>query len=345
MRQRRQQDDPTLAPWSEVVDYAEWNGILVGNGGSVAIWPDFRYGSLFDVATSGDVPHPLSDEDKELFEAFDTTNFEQILASLKTAGVVAQALELDNAVDALEERYRSVQRGLFEAVHAVHVRWEAVAARTIPALFDILRGYKYVFSTNYDLLLYWGSMHRGGIGFLDYFWGPGTTFDIFDTEIWATRERWTRILFLHGGIHLRRVRGGGTRKLLAADGAILDQFGAEWDEDESPLLVSEGESRDKLSSILSSDYLTFGHQMFGSHEGGLVVFGHSLGEQDDHLVIPMRVWRETPVAVSIRPTQDEDRIIQQKDRIRSRLSPMRDIVFFDSSTHPLGNPDLAVHRA
>jgi hypothetical protein len=313
----------------------------VGNGASVAIWPEFRYSSLFEVATSDRVDNPLSRDDRELFEAFDTTNFEQVLASLKTAAVVSEALSLDDE-DVLEERYESIQRALFQAVHAVHVPWADVAETTTPHLYGALREYEYVYSTNYDLLLYWASMEEGGTGFLDYFWGGSKTFDIFDTEIWATRERWTRILFIHGGIHLRRIRSGGTRKLISADGSILDQFTVRWNEDESPLLVSEGESSDKLASILSSDYLTFAHQMFSAHEGGLVIFGHSLSEQDDHLVIPMRSWRANPVAVSLRPSDDEDEIIQKKDRIRGRLSPMRDVVFFDSSTHPLGDPALAV---
>lgn len=328
-------DGPTLAPWSEVKEYADWTGLLVGNGASIAIWPDFRYGSLFEVAASRDISHPLSTEDKTLFKAFDTKNFEQVLAALKTAGVVVDALELDED-DILEERYESIQRALFDAVHAVHVAWDQVADPQIPDLFKILRRYRFVYSTNYDLLLYWASMERGGKRFLDYFWGPGTTFDVFDTEIWPSRERWTRILFIHGGIHLRRVRGGGTRKLTSSGGSLLDQFSSDWSGEESPLLVSEGESVDKMASILSSDYLTFAHQSFASHDGGLVVFGHSLSEQDDHLVTPMKAWRDTPVAVSIRPSDDEDKIIQQKDHIRSRLSPMKDIVFYDSSTHPLG---------
>jgi hypothetical protein len=156
--------------------------------------------------------------------------------------------------------------------------------------------------------------------------------------------KWTRIMFLHGGIHLRRIRAGGTRQVVASKGSILEQFSTAYSGDESPLLVSEGESSDKLASIMSSDYLAFAHQMFTSHEGGLVVFGHSLAEQDDHLVKPMRSWTENPVAISIRPGDDEERIIQAKDRFRSRLSPMKDIVFFDSTSHPLGSPYLAARR-
>jgi hypothetical protein len=340
MRQRRRDDSPELASWDEVEEYAEWTGLLVGNGASVAIWPDFRYGSLYEISTGG-ISHPLADADIDLFDAFETRNFEHVLASLKTAGMVASALDLDGG-DVMEERYESIQRALFEAVHAMHVSWEDVATRTIPALRGILRDYAYVYSTNYDLLLYWASMDRGGSGFLDYFWGSGGTFDVFDTEIWATRELWTRVFFIHGGIHLRRLRDGGTRKLVAADGSLLAQFESGWEGDESPLLVSEGDSADKMASILSSDYLTFAHRSFSEHQGGLVVFGHSMSEQDDHLVIPMRSWRDQPVAVSIRPNDDGERIIQQKDHIRSRLSPMRDVVFFDSTTHPLGDPEIAV---
>jgi hypothetical protein len=337
-----QQTDTLLPSWAEVNEYAEWTGVLVGNGASIAVWPEFRYGSLYGVATSDAVSHPLTAEDIRLFEAFETENFEQILAALKTAGIVADALDLD--VSTVEARYESAQRAMFEAVHAVHVPWEEVATNTIGRLFDALREYRYVYSTNYDLLLYWASMDRGGKLFLDYFWGEGKTFDGFNTAIWETRKAWTRILFIHGGIHLRRLRSGGTRKVLASDGSILEQFETGYSGDESPLLVSEGDSRDKFASITSSDYLSFAHQMFALHEGGLVVFGHSLSEQDDHLVRPMRSWRGNPIAISMRPKDDEEQLIQEQDRFRSRLSPMKDVVFFDSTTHPLGDRDLTVRR-
>lgn len=337
-------DDGALAPWAEVAEYTDWKGLLVGNGASMVVWPQFGYKTLFGVATSSEVAHALTDDDKTLFAALHTENFEHVLASLKTAAVVNGALGIDR--DALLARYDSTQRALFEAVHAVHVPWSMVGTRTTPALFKALRKYKFVYSTNYDLLLYWASMERGGTGFLDYFWAGAErdTFDVSDTDIWTIREGWTRILFIHGGIHLRRLRDGGTRKVSASEGTILDQFQTGFDGIESPLLVSEGDSDDKLASIRSSDYLTFAHQMFGSHEGGLVVFGHSLSDQDNHLVAPMKQWRGNPVAISIRPNEDRDVIIEEKDRFRSRLSPMKDIVFFDSTTHPLGSESLAARE-
>jgi hypothetical protein len=327
-----------LPSWPDVEDRADWTGLLLGNGASIAIWPQFRYSSLFEVA-SNDVSHPLSNEDERLFEALDTENFEQVLASLKTAGIVGAALDL-GVDELLEARYRSIQRALFDAVHATHVTWDLVARNTVPALFDALTEYQYVFSTNYDLLVYWASMHKGGHRFKDFFWASGTTFDASDTAIWESQEDWTRILFLHGGIHLRRLRGGGTRKVVASDGAILDQFATDYSDDESPLLVSEGESSDKLASITSSDYLSFAYQQFAEHEGGLVVFGQSLGDGDDHLIRPLKSWRKVPIAISMLPSDDEERLVQEQDRYRSRVSPRQSITFFDATTHPLGNADL-----
>jgi hypothetical protein len=58
----------------------------------------------------------------------------------------------------------------------------------------------------------------------------------------------------------------------------------------------------------------------------------------------MRSWRGNPIAISMRPNENEERIIQQQDHFRSRLSPVKDIVFCDSTTHPLGNQELTVQR-
>jgi hypothetical protein len=341
MRQRELRETAELASWEEVASSAEWTGLLVGNGASVAIWAKFRYDSLFGVARSNEIGDPLSVEDLALVDAFNTTNFEHILASLKTARTVARALEVD--VPQLSDRYRSVQRSLFESVHEVHVPWMELPNATSTTRYQALREYRFIYSTNYDLLLYWASMEEGGSGFLDFFWGPGVRFDPFDTEIWTSRDLWTRILFLHGGIHLRRMQSGGTRKVTSDAGNLLSQFETAFDDEDTPLLVSEGESEDKLRSILSSDYLSFGHQSFVRHEGGLAIFGHSLSDADEHLVAPMRAWRDNPIAISIRPADDAT-VIQSKAYYRSRLAPLRDLLFFDSTTHPLGVPNLRVEE-
>ena len=42
--------DGSLIDWGEVADAEEWQGLLLGNGLSVNVWPNFVYDSLFDHA-------------------------------------------------------------------------------------------------------------------------------------------------------------------------------------------------------------------------------------------------------------------------------------------------------
>lgn len=340
-RRRGDQETPDLVRWEDLADSEEWTGLLLGNGASIAVHPAFRYDSLFEMARTDAVEHALQPEDIALFDAFNTTNFEQILASLKTASRVLAALQA--AEPALRERYESIQRALFQAVHAVHVPWLDVSNDVIPRLHDVLRDYSWAYSTNYDLLAYWASMQNGGAGFIDFLWGTGTRFNALDVEPWTDHASWTKIVFPHGGIHLRRLQGGGTRKVTSAGGNLLAQFTAAFEDDETPLLISEGDSADKLRSINSSDYLSFALRALTEHHGGLVVFGHSLGESDDHIVRPIAGWTANPVAVSVRPGNDAD-VVQTKALFRQRLAPNPNVEFFDALTHPLSALAPAAER-
>jgi hypothetical protein len=162
-------------------------------------------------------------------------------------------------------------------------------------------------------------------------------FNPLDTEVWGKDSK---ILFLHGGLHLLRLPDGRTVKRVAEPSRnLLDLFA-----DESahrpgavPLFVSEGEAADKLAVIRSSNYLSFALTTLAKSEGPLVVFGHSLSPQDQHLVDVLRN-RKTPVAVSLRQAAPRD-IIATKANIQNRMGDTP-VLFFNSATHPLGDPAL-----
>ncbi len=328
--------DSSLPDWSELEAAHGWSGILVGNGASRAVWDDFKYQSLYQTATSGGVEHPLTEADRHIFQEMATINFEQVLAGLATARIVCDALGIDSAL--IRERYTSIQRALFEAVSSVHVPWSTETAGTYAIIRRALLPYEYVYSTNYDLISYWAVMAEGGAGFKDYFWEE--VFDITDTEIWG---KVTKILYLHGGIHLARLPSGSTIKRRAREFQnLLQSLGIEGVDGAIPLFITEGQPKDKLSSIYRSDYLSFAFQRFTKHEGPLVVFGQSLGDADQHLVSAMKSWGSRRIAVSIFPTDDHE-IVEFKAKLKRRL-PDADLLFFDSTTHPLGSPDLRIER-
>lgn len=336
----RYEVDGNLASWSDVQRQRQWMGILIGNGASRAVWEPFQYPSLYDKATSEDIEHPLSDADKSVFDALGTRNFESVLAALSTAEIVANALGQDTSV--IMERYESVQTALVEAVDAVHVRWERIPREVLTKIALTLREYRFVYSTNYDLLVYWSIMSVEAEGFKDYFWGVEQAFDPTNTEIWDKEA--TNVLYLHGALHLYHLPWGKTLKRRREPFVnLLDLFKIPHEEGAIPLFVSEGTSEDKLASIYRSDYLAFAHQQFRQHYGPLVVFGHSLGGSDKHLVDAIKGWGHRHVAISMVP-RPATGVVARKHELLDRL-PEAELCFFDATTHPLGDPSLKIREA
>lgn len=72
----------------------------------------------------------------------------------------------------------------------------------------------------------------------------------------------------------------------------------------------------------------------------MVVFGSSLGGQDEHLVEAISESRSRPVAISMRQGAKADLLARQSD-IYQRLG-VEQVFFFDAATHPLGSADLCV---
>ena len=169
--------------------------------------------------------------------------------------------------------------------------------------------------------------------------------DVGNTEVW---QKSTKVLLLHGGLHLYRTGLGQTYKRTAGEwGNLLDDFGTPIPEQDGavPLFVSEGSSNDKLRSIYTSDYLSFAYTQFSRHSGPLVIFGHTLDSQfDRHLVNAIRGSKNRVLAIGLHPPTSEASVVQLKARWVEKFSNF-ELKFFDSSTHPLGSPELHVEQA
>jgi hypothetical protein len=326
--------DPGLPGWDDTKKKYNWSGLLVGNGASQAVWSRFGYASLYETALQTDLDHSLSDADQRLFDAMGTKNFEAVLGALAVAKMVG--LALDQPIELIEERYESTRQALVSAVHIVHIPWMRLSSAAKEAIRNEMLNYDTVFSTNYDLLTYWAIMYESGDGFKDYFWSE--QFDVSDVEIW---DKCTKVLYLHGGLHLYRLPYGATFKRSAALGRnLLDLFGTPYKNGALPLFISEGKSEDKLRSIYNSDYLSFSFSQFARYPGPMVIFGQGLHESDSHIVAAMQSWGHRPIAISMRSGDDKE-IMARKASLLKTL-PKANLCFFDASTHPLGSPDLRI---
>ncbi len=174
-----------LATWEDVAAEYRWRNLLVGNGLSAHVWERFHYDSLYDEACNGGFLDP---DDQSLFEAFDTENFELVLSALSTSIQTLDAL--GEETDDLFARYNSVQVALGEAVRAVHPELMDFPDDTRAAVRAALREHHFVFTTSYDLILYWAAGYGETFsGFKDYFWSRGLEFESDNVEVTGPATR------------------------------------------------------------------------------------------------------------------------------------------------------------
>lgn len=323
--------DAGLCAWPDLKTSCDCTGLLVGNGASRAVWRNFAYDSLFERAQRVR-NKPLGQTDLALFKSMGTNNFEQVLSALNTTVKVNAALAISSSSPL--NRYYAIKEALIHAVRSVHIPWKLVQPTTLQALNDELRNYRSIYSTNYDLLNYWAIMHNPD-GFKDLFWAD-SGFDVSNTV-----TQGTRILYLHGGLHLIKNLDGSTRKRSAAGSTLLDGFAINTPGD-VPLFVSEGNAQDKLSAIRDSDYLTWCYGELASHDGALCIFGHSMGAEDQHIVHAIQQAGIKTLAVSVFPLSEASIISQKQHYARIFMGQGVRLEFFDSTTHPLGAAELNV---
>jgi hypothetical protein len=158
-------------------------------------------------------------------------------------------------------------------------------------LKNALASFHHIYTTNYDLWIYWSIM-RGPSGFNDYFRldpcrvpGQWTCFSPVGAR---SLELASNVLYLHGALHLYETPWGQTVKLSSSvdEGRLLDRFANSNERvgPVAPLFVSEGTWEQKAAAIGRSDYLSLAFDHFGERQGPLVVFGHSLSDSDGHIV-------------------------------------------------------------
>jgi len=297
-------------------------GLLLGNGASQGLWSKFAYHSLFEIARDPERLHPLGPVDQALFEDMGTVNFEAVLSAFATTKMVCGHLKKE--FGDVDERYQSIRTSLIEAINAIHVPFERVTSEQKELLGDILSRYRYVYTINYDLLPYWAMMEtKDKWKWKDFLWGPDQSFDSSDSHEW--NDAGTRLLYLHGALHLYHDLFGNTKKkVFQEDGTdLLAQFDVdgEW----IPLFVSEGTFKDKLRSIRRNDYLSFAYWKLSFHRGPLVIFGCGLdSDYDQHIVDAMKQWGKYDNMIN---GDWAMRHVRDKSRFRStrELVPLRSL--------------------
>lgn len=324
-----------------VLDFAEieddgWESLLLGNGMSINVSSKFAYESLRDEI---DFPKPLDSPEREIFELFRTTDFELVLGKLQDT--MALAAILGKEVAPYRKRFNKIQEALGTTLQEVHPKWGTeVPEETLEALRLEFESYRRIFTTNYDLLLYWATASNIK-HFRDCFWSERNAFDPADCDVGSNH---TATYYLHGALHLVVEGSGVTRKLTrkpSERGRLLDQFGKlDKDSGARPLLVTEGSSAGKLEVIEENPYLCHAYRTLKKDRGSLLIFGQSLRDQDHHLVDAINANPHRRVAISMH-CKSKDELHETRHKLLSKLR-VEKVYFFDAATHPLGKSRPAI---
>lgn len=325
--------DAHLATWPDLNQRHPCDALLLGNGASRALWKPFGYFSLFEEAQRAGRKKGLGVSDQALFKSLGTELFEPVLTTLNHTVRANAALAINSTAPL--NRYYSIKEALIHAVRTVHLPWQLMPTTTQASINQALREYRSVYTSNYDLVLPWAMQHAPQ-GFAALFDEQG----FFDLR--RTRSEGTRVMHLHGGLHLLKLPDGSTRQRSAECAELLDGFAVNIP-GEVPLFVNEERSDEKLRAIRNSDYLGWCLTQLAQESQGLCLFGQHLDSTDQHLLEAIRQARPAHLSIAIRPLSEAS-VINQKQHFMDRFGdlPGTEVYFFDASTHPMGLAELAL---
>ena len=278
--------------------------LLLGNGFSIACRPSiFTYGSLFKQADFSETPRL-----PKVFDAIGTTDFEQVIRVLEDA---AQAIRFyptatTRVSEQMAEDAERLKDILIQTVANNHpkipndIRKEQFwGCRQFLAHFlGLDNSGGRVYTLNYDLLLYWTLMH-------DHM-PPDDPIDLATNDGFGRDEdtepeyvNWMgengahasaqRVHYLHGALHLFDA-GTELQKYtwINTGRPLLKQAREAMRNRKFPLFVAEGKSDQKLTKIKHSAYLYHSYKSFSAQmeqkDDALFIFGHSLAENDQHIL-------------------------------------------------------------
>jgi hypothetical protein len=313
------------------------DGLLLGNGASMAVHTGFGYSSLFETARAN--AH-ITTEVAAVFDAFGVKDFELVLRRLWQAKVVNRTLGIQ--AGRVEEAYGQVRSALISTVRDVHISHDD-AVKHLKPIYKFMHGFQTVVSLNYDLVVYWALMESKEElgGWLKDCFAYGEFADDWEEKRKPYNADGATLLFYpHGNLVLARYFDESERKIKAAGGQdLLDRILAEWEGEHAvPLFVCEGMSDHKVNSIAGSSYLQRVYREVLPNMGeSLAVYGRAMGDQEEHILRKLKQARPKRVAVSVYQG-NEEYMRHAKDKLQEAGFP--EPVFYESTSPGCwNNPD------
>lgn len=269
--------------------------LIMGNGFSMAYdHKIFSYNALYDFIEKLEDP-TLS----KLFKVINTKNFELVMRQLDNFIEIAKAFDVnDTLINALNEANHLLQTSLIDAVSKMHPEHVfEVDKEKSQSCFNFLNEFLEkdgtVFSTNYDLLLYWVLMRnesqQANDGFGREHLNPKETRrNQEDAEYgelkWGKHKDEQKVFYLHGTLPFFDNGIEIEKEVYKNRQYLLTNIKERMEKKEYPIFVTAGDGKEKLNHIYHNKYLTHCYENLCNISGYLISFGFNFGEYDYHII-------------------------------------------------------------
>lgn len=235
---------------------------------------------------------------QKLFGIIKTSNFELLMVQLENVAKIAEVFGAEKGVvDKIHQATTTLKESLIEAIKELHPEHVfSISEEKSQACADFLNEYLSqegnIFTTNYDLLLYWvlmrNQLDRIGDGFgretdeTDEFIAPE---DRMWSELrWGKNKDTQSIFYVHGALHIFDAGIDIVKEEYSNEHVLLENVKARMARKEYPIFVTAGNGEEKLSHIRHNRYLSFCYDTLSNLEGSLICFGFGFGPYDEHII-------------------------------------------------------------
>lgn len=268
--------------------------LLMGNGFSMAYDSKiFSYNALYKF-----IEELEDDMLSKLFKVINTKNFELVMQQLDNFIEIANAFNVDKSfTDKLKEANESLKNGLIDAISSLHPEHvfevpEEKSESCSRFLAEYLDNNGFVFTTNYDLLMYWvllrNSLQNASDGFGREMLNPEDVKRGEDSEwsdlYWGKHKEDQKVFYLHGTLSIFDTGIEIEKEVYTSNNYLLENIKHRLDNKDYPIFVTAGNGNEKLEHIMHNRYLINCYEQLSNIEGSLVTFGFNFGEYDEHII-------------------------------------------------------------
>lgn len=228
----------------------------------------------------------------------ETKNFEVVMQYLDQFSALIDAFggnaDLKNRVDTASSKLKASLLDAVQALHPEHVF--KISDKQSKACAQFLKTFLNtggsIYSTNYDLLLYWVLMRNDIGGHVD---GCGRELLNPDEVEKGDEQEWSELLwgknrdeqnvfYVHGALQFFDTGVSVVKEEYDAYSYLLQKITARMENGEYPIFVTAGDGRQKLTHIMHNRYLTYCFDALCEASGSIVTFGFGFGAQDEHII-------------------------------------------------------------